>query len=741
MALFYQPVLNAIAVSPHATLERLRKLCEAIDAEDRGQITLQTGPFVKSERPDFRPLDDIPAVVFHEAMSRLLLMGAHQDLDLILNWYHHWTSMVSAGFRRVENLEGMFKTLQPVPPNLSEKELDRLLLRISQALTFCLPEHNAAVANAPAVTYRAGRPPDDEFGSILGATPNWVAVLQEGIRTLILMWMAIHQQFLDAALTELAAGGKLRGKKLLALRERWERMLALTFSNKTLAISPRLARMSIGLARIKYGKPPHHTYQDAFDPFDARKFNFTPYDPDPDPAPPGKSIGAFDLFRIRASQIYFLLSSFGEFYPPTEPPKTKAEIDAEKLREKSFAAWRKIIDQVEGKTKTLGLATEDQLIDFGSALFEAIVASPQGKPAGDARAAAFGELIRLLGNYLRTQTAHTEFNLDEEPMYFDLQFPRAISGSVFHDCGVYAVRMAYILSGIAERISAGAGAEQKIGISFIFLPVHVGVIATIPEFGTTIVQNSQILMFTPSQAQDFRTEWDRPANGETSDPSDATALTAKFFEDVAAQMYLTDVDVPLFVLPVTSASNRLTKSDVWKVYQKGVKQLTQMFSDSIEKRGSANFRFDLEFLKVLDFERKWNDDNVVPFWNEKCFQLWNRQDAKKTPVFTINALLANPSLRKLYADKMEELTNDMDARYRKDVFDVVKAPLTKRLRANLSLLGKAKPRVTKSSRLQGSSRAIGPVGLARQHGEDVRNGIVAEPPFASQAGFLTRNTD
>ena len=49
--------------------------------------------------------------------------------------------------------------------------------------------------------------------------------------------------------------------------------------------------------------------------------------------------------------------------------------------------------------------------------------------------------------------------------------------------------------------------------------------------------------------------------------------------------------------------------------------------------------------------------------------------------------------------------------------------------------------MTTAKRLRKSATGIGPVGVVRQHIDDVRKGNISEPPFADEAGFLSRTGD
>lgn len=740
MAVYYQPVLDAIAIQAHPSLERVRKLCEAVDAEDRGRIALLTGPFVKSEVALHPPIEDLPQELFHETMARLLMMGAHQDLQLLLEWYQPLTIGSRTSGREVGNLVGMF-TFVPVPQaNLNEKELDRLLKRIAVALGYVLPAYSLAVANAP--------PPSSptslnevsagSFGTISFGSRTRVSVLEDGIRALAAAWMAVHQQFLDAALVQFGAGGARRGEKLLALRDRWMQMLRLTVLKQPQ--TSRLARVAVPLARIKYGRSPHHTYQDAFEPFDARTFGFRPYDRKPQDEPTGKTIWLWDLLRLRGAQIHFLLDEFGEYYPPLEPPRTPSAQQEEKQRVARYAERRKLIDQVGRHTKSLNLVSEDDIVDFGCAYFQAVLVSMTTQSTDDARVRAWDLLIEFLAGYLRTETAHTDFNLDEEPMYFDRLFPRSIGGAVLHDCGVYAVRLAYILLSLADCMKTAQAGSAKPMVHFVFLPLHVGLIVQIEQLAPIIIHNALVLRFTPDQAKDWRTEWESVPDTSGPDPVSPAAREVKFREDLAAQLFLPDVDLPLFTVPIAPVSAPPKKQQIWKVYRAGVKRIGGMFAARVESAGSADFEFDLKFLNVMDLEKRWHDSNVVPFWNEQCFGLWNQKDRSNNRLYTVARLKNNPSLRTRYADSLEKLVELVDESYEKEVRPE-KDKLTKEFRAKPKLIGPATQRVTTANRLRQSARGIGPVGVVRQHIDDVRKGNVSEPPFAEEARFLSRTGD
>ena len=77
--------------------------------------------------------------------------------------------------------------------------------------------------------------------------------------------------------------------------------------------------------------------------------------------------------------------------------------------------------------------------------------------------------VGLLQGYLNAFTTHTPYNLDEfGDNYLARTFPRAMTGQLIHDCGVYALRVAYMLSLVRE--------ELHLTFRAAIMPVHVGLV-------------------------------------------------------------------------------------------------------------------------------------------------------------------------------------------------------------------------------------------------------------------------
>jgi hypothetical protein len=735
VAPYYQPVIDLIAKNPppNGSLDLVLELCKAVEAEHGEKITRLTVRVVKGVTPREGPPNDIPETVWYETMARMLFIGEHPDLELLLNWYQRSPILrLSREDTITSFLQGMLPFFPLPPAKLPEKELDRLLTRIVTALKFLLPAYLQAAAVAAAAAARAPNPASNQqspgsFGSSTGGQRHRTAILSEGIQKLVLVWMAIHQQFLDEAWLHLGSRSTNRGEKLLVLRRRWRAALSQTFVDPRNNKPIQLAKIEIQLAEIEYGRSPNHRYLDAFLPHEARQFGFTPYDRKPDPQPRAKRISLPELFRYRGDQLQFLLDEYGEYYPPDAlflSPDARREEERRKAR---YAARRKLMDQVEKQGASLRLESEEDLVRFGCAFHSAQMSASAGKPSPTARLDAWNTLIDFVESHLKILTTHTEFNLDEQPSYFDRLFPRAINGGAWHDCGVYSVRLAFVFLSWAHCLKSVEFSKLP-RVSFLMLPLHVGLLVELDGFPTIILHNNMLLRLTNEQLKKARDEWDK--SPEKSDPTDPTRRTQKFLEDLAAQVFLRDVDTPLLSLPVAPVSAPPKKAEIWKAFQSLVVQkIGHLFSPTVENPSRPEFQFDIRFLSLLTLEKRWHDATVVPFWNVDCFQLWNRSK---------DGLRRDPSRKAAYVKALDALLTKVEQSYDKEI-RTKKDELTKELRATPALLGKEAQRITVASRLKVFATSLGPVGQVREHLDAVRNakGAVPEPPFATEDDQLT----
>ncbi len=728
---YYQPVVDAIQAQPHDSLQAVLNLCLAVEAEDGPKAVIASANLVKGFDPNFAPMAILPEGVFLETIARLLLLGEIASAQMIVDWYEYVTVRRTPTERIAQSWAEAFEFVTLPPPGLKENELDRELGRIPKALRFALIEYTiAAKAVKPEKQYfppLPGELPEGSFGTATFNRPTMLRSFSEGARKLVNRWMAIHQQHLEAALKHLASGGPDRGEKLVNLRRRWLKTLAGIFGNGGDLLSPM-----IDLTRIKYGLSPNHDYLDTFLPFEARHFGFRPYDRDPQDEPPGKSIWLEDLIVYRTSQLHYLLDQFGIYYLVDEnsPARTPAAIREENKRKQRYQERSKLIDKVEKKTRSLSVESDDQLSGFACALFETLTSTGTTTEEDQSKVQyeAWDQVLKLLHSYLRTQTVSPKFNLAERPMYLGRLFPRGINGGALHDCGVYAVRLAYFFLSMAHCLKA------RVHASFIVLPLHVGLVVEIDGFDPLITHNDTILRLTENGYDEWRKEWDSKADG--SDPKDLTRLDQMFLEDVAAQVFARGVDMPIHAVPIRPVSSPPKKDQIWRVYEGRVTPgVRKLFSGTIENPNNNLYQFDLRFLTAMATAKGWYDKAVVPFWNKDCFELWNASNGK--PRFSLENL-KQQSKRNEYTAVLEKLITAVEKSFTEDVTPVNKA-LNDELKANKkALLGKFAERVTRSERLSESAAKLGPVGEVREHKDDVAKGNVSVPRFASPSEKITR---
>jgi hypothetical protein len=617
---YFQPVRDLIAAHPppNGNLGFVLKLCEAVEAEHTAEIPLLTVRVVKNVSPNKTPPVLIPEAVWYETMARLLFLNEQSNLQLLLDWYEPPVSFaITAKDKITEHWQGLIEFITLPSPSLTEQKLDKLLAGIVAALKIVLDEFLLAKAEEG-----KAKPPDfDPSSAILGtfgnaphSPPARSAVLTVGILRLVQSWMAVHQQFLDAAWGQLGAGGRNRGDKLLALRRRWLAALNATFANPRFN-KESVAQIRISLGKIRYGRSPHHEYLDAFPLHDSRVFGFTPYDRDPDDEPPGKKVRLDDLVQYRNAQLHFLLDEFGEYYPPVPPPSTFTARADELGRKLRYGFRSKIIDAVERKGGSLKWESEDDLVSFGCALYQ-VVSSASGQQASTAYGPEFWKvLLDMFAGHLRTHTVHSEFNMDESPPFFDRLFPRAINGGVWHDCAVYAVRLAFVFFALAECMKS-AEYPNPPKISFIMFPLHVGLIVELDGMLPIIIHNEVLFRLTDEQMQAANEEW-AGSPEQLTDPKDSEKLHQKFIEDIAAQVFLRDVNLPLLRVPIAPLSRPAKKTEIWKAFgRQVVDKIGRLLSTVIARSTSPYYQFDTRFLFEMTREKQWHDENVVPFWKQ-----------------------------------------------------------------------------------------------------------------------------
>jgi hypothetical protein len=716
---FYQPVVDAITPAGDSQLPLLRDVLIAIDTGNTAKLPIAMAKLIQEKGATRGSLAALPDDMYYEGLVRLLVLARPQEFRTLFDWNAERENATgSLGDRRALIWDAVSQRLLLPQPKLSEKNIDEMFKRYRDVLAVLLEVYQD-ILKLPVAPKLGGR---DEFLAIERFLVHATTAL-----------MHLFEQSLETALLHLARRGADRGAKLLALHARWQQLRRATFAkysdeNKY----PQVQQMVLPLTVMKI-EPGRSRYQDAFLPHDGRSFDFTLYNRDDRDPPRPEIVWLGELLRARSAQLRFLLILFGEHFEETAlgPNAPKADLKAAEIRKQRFAERRQLIDKVAGRVKTLDLRNEDAMAEFLCAFFHESVSARKGMKQEEARSEAWTDTLRALGGYWDSQTTHSDFNLAESPSYLERLFPRALQGGELYDCGVYAVKGAYILLKLGHCVSRKGKDIPPPSADFLLLPLHIGLVVRVDEFPPVVVQNQKIEWMTADGEIEWRGEWDNNRPVPDTDPAGAKDRRAMFIEDFAVQNYITDLAMPVIRVPLAKVSSPPKKTEIWSVFD-GLNRVSKpisVFIADVDKPGSQHYQFDLKYLSIQQLEVKWRNEVLLPFWNKDCFELWGKWKDK----------LATMAGRKLYAAELKKMIQPISASYDKEV----KAHKFK-LADELALAAVANPlaRVTDGERVQSSvAFYLGPLGPILQHldkVEDDKESFVEAPAFATEDGRLRR---
>lgn len=231
--------------------------------------------------------------------------------------------------------------------------------------------------------------------------------------------------------------------------------------------------------------------------------------------------------------------------------------------------------------------------------------------AGKANAEVLLAIVKFLSGYLETFTTSTPFNIEDvikqdSDNYNKRQLPRAITGQLIEDCGVYALRAVYMLSLVKF--------DLKLRIRFVFLPVHVGLVITGDGLPTLIAHNNRIYPIDARTLAAERKTW------TARDPGKPTT-DEQFIGEVAGSYFSPGVDMPFRLedAPAIARNDPREKAKLQKYYQGTLNK--DVLADA-PKAGITQFH--LEYLRLNDEAKKMHNGVVVPAWNTAASKAWQR---------------------------------------------------------------------------------------------------------------------
>lgn len=715
--LFYQQVVDlAKEAGGSGDIQTVLEFMEAIEAQSGARVMI-SAPKFREVRWENHYVAQVDEKVYEQALLRLMHMASDAEFLILLEWVVAPNLASSQQtFRR--GWWDRLTALVPIPDvtkALTESQLKQGFQDLSNDFVTIINVH---LRTQPS---RTTTPTPSE----------WASIRQMLIR-LSTRLMALFEIALDRALDRMAKGGKDRGAPLLQLYTWWTNATYRAFSGGWVGADPKrspgFTAVPLTENRDVGGK---HFYFDAFVPNTARKYEFNMFDRNAKDLPKPAEANIFELVQFRTAQLHYYLNLFGEYFedPMAAPPATKADKDAVAKRKAEFAERHALVDRVAKNAKSLDLRTEDGLADFLCAYFDAHVAAhPKAKqPRQDAWAACI-EIFRL---HHYTQAIHSQQNLAESPIYLGRAFPRTLHGATLWDCGVYAVKGAYILLKFGMCIARKG--QTKPHAAFLFLPIHVGLVVEFDEFPFVVIQNDQVKWLSPDEEASWRKEWDASASDDlTRDPADAAGKRSKFIEDYAVQWYARGVDLPLVRAPITKVSDPPKMAEIWSVYDASAsKGGVKVFTPEVDKPGTSVYQYDVDnYEKLTKLEIDWINTNVLPFWNDKCHALWTKYAPRMT----------NMAVRRKYAAELERALKPVEKAYA-DKVERKKNEIIDNVRTSGAVAQRADLRVTTAVRLAAKQSGFGILGQLREHLLEVLDPKVSPvppPPFASEDGFLRR---
>lgn len=432
---------------------------------------------------------------------------------------------------------------------------------------------------------------------------------------------ALLQTMIDGAATELE---NQQGSATLAL------MRKLLDSELRPALFPSdrgkdIASLRIPITRTRIKRAGHGTISDPFakgKQAKRRTLPITTYDPRHEVARE-LHMSLERLYQARINQINVLARIYGavDILPREKPFDSPIGDDAERNAE--------TLKHLKGGR--LRLHSDDDWREFVLQKYQDIIDPPltgtrrlRRKPAE-----ALHAVIDLLFAYLRAFTVHARYTnvYDIGDNYLNRDFPRALSGQLVHDCGVYALRAAYILSLVRN--------ELKLRFRFVLLPAHIALVIDGDDLPAYLIHNDHYEELSAEKWRDIRKDWE--AYTETKKVSDETGMVTieteqhppgprdetQFIGEIASSSFISGpLDMPFVVkdVPVVGDDPKKAQRKLWDFYQ--TTATTKLFGPASEKKDSITFAFHNRYLAVTERMREMHNDVTLKFWNEEAPAAW-----------------------------------------------------------------------------------------------------------------------
>lgn len=370
------------------------------------------------------------------------------------------------------------------------------------------------------------------------------------------------------------------------------------------------------------------------------------------------------LFEVRSDQVSTLARIYGV------QGLVPVARDKDGVLSEDAARNAAAIKKLEGGR--LRLHSDDDWRAFVLQKYRDLVQPTEGRlkvPPGE----ALGRIMDLLFAYMRAFTVHARYtNIydDVGDSYLNRDFPRALSGQLVHDCGVYALRVAYILS----RVRGELGLRFR----FVVLPAHIALVIDGEDLPAFIVHNDHYEELSPKEWSDIRTNWEKfTETKRASDPSGTVTAevqvrppgqrdVTQFIGEVAGASFISGpLDIPFSVADVPRAGGeaRAAQAKLWAFYKETAR--TKLFGPASDKKGGPDHLFHMRYLGLTERMRDMHNETTRKFWNDDAPAAWEvfeRQLAGDGKRRTIPAAELSTLLRG-HRDAFAKAVAPVDARF------------------------------------------------------------------------------
>jgi hypothetical protein len=235
---------------------------------------------------------------------------------------------------------------------------------------------------------------------------------------------------------------------------------------------------------------------------------------------------------------------------------------------------------------------------------------------------ALSAVVKLLELFLHTFTTHSPYNIDDfGDNLLTKEFPRALTGQLIQDCGVYALRIAYMLSLLRDH------KDLQLRFRFIVLPVHVGLIITGQNLPLYIAHNDQISILSAEKVAEIRNAWIK--TDEHGEPRTPTGKDEEdqFLAELAGGEFISGTDLPFQLLeaPKPTGGPEAIKREMWSFYTRRVAPVN-LFGPEIRNPKSPLYQFDLKYLQILELSKAHYNAHLIPFWNDLAHPAWLKRE-------------------------------------------------------------------------------------------------------------------